>query len=236
VIAGELPPALVERVQAAARDNPGAVAAFDADGTLWRDDVGEAFLRHLVQLGWVKMPDGQDPSAAYEREVQRDKAQGYAYAAQLLAGLLATEVSAEAERFAPAWVKPRLISGTRALRALCEASGLMPVVISASALAIVRAAAPLAGFPPGRCHGIETRTDAKGRLTERLVLPITYAEGKVAVAAKLGKLAVAAGDSFTGDLPLLVAARVAVVVAPRAGSPLADEARRRSWPLFAQDA
>ncbi len=231
-----LAPGLVERVRATGRDLPGGLAAFDADGTLWRDDVGEAFLRHLVQLGWVKLPDGTDPYAAYQREVERDKVQGYAYAAQLQAGLVATDVSAEAGRFAPRWVKQRLVSATQALRALCEEVGLVPVVISASALAIVCAAAPLAGFAPERCFGIETRTDAKGRFTERLVLPLTYAEGKVAVAFKLGKLALAVGDSFTGDLPLLNAARVAVVVAPlRGGGPLADEAKRRSWPLLAQD-
>lgn len=233
-----IPAALAEQVRAAGRDFPGGVAAFDADGTLWRDDVGEAFLRHLIGLGWVKLPDGGDPYAAYQREVERDRAQGYAYAAQLQAGLLLTEVAKEAQRFAPEWVRPRIIQGTQALRALCEAAGLLPTVISASALAIVRAAAPLAGFPLARCYGIETRVDGKGRCTERLVLPITYAEGKVAVAARLGggRIALAAGDSFTGDLGLLNAARVAVVVAPAHGGPLADEAKRRGWPVLSQEA
>ena len=48
----------------------GGVAAFDADGTLWREDVGEAFLRHLVALGWVRLEDGRDPYQAYERAVE----------------------------------------------------------------------------------------------------------------------------------------------------------------------
>ncbi|HKC59357.1 MAG TPA: haloacid dehalogenase-like hydrolase, partial [Myxococcales bacterium] len=102
-----IPRALREAVRRAA--GSGGVAAFDADGTLWREDVGEAFLRHLVAIGWVRLPDGSDPYEAYERAVDRDKRTGYAYAAQLQEGLLAAEVAAEAERFARSWVPPRLV-------------------------------------------------------------------------------------------------------------------------------
>ena len=60
-----IPADLADRVRALGREMPGALAVFDADGTLWRDDVGEAFLRHLVSLGWVRLPDGSDPYEAY---------------------------------------------------------------------------------------------------------------------------------------------------------------------------
>lgn len=205
---------------------PGGVAAFDADGTLWRDDVGEAFLRHLVAIGWVRLPDGSDPYEAYERAVERDKRTGYVYAAQLQDGLAQAEVAAEAERFARSWVPPRLVRSAAELRDLCLDAGLRPVVVSASPSPIVRAAAPLARF--GECAGIEVRVRG-GRFTADVVEPVTYAEGKVEAASRLGPLVVACGDSLTGDLALLSAARVSAVVAPRAGSPLADEARRRGW-------
>ncbi len=227
-----IPAELADRVAAAGREYPRALAAFDADGTLWREDIGEAFLRHLVSLGWVTLPDGTDPYQAYERRVDQDRAAGYAYAAQLQAGLEEARVAAEAESFARAWVPPRLIADTRALRELCARAGLSLVVISASALPIVRAAAPFAGFQ--RWAGIETRVVA-GRFTDELVAPVTYAAGKVAKAAALGKLALACGDSLAGDLALLEAARVAAVVAPAAGSPLSAEARRRGWPVLAQE-
>ncbi len=227
-----IPAELAARVAAAGRSTPGALAAFDADGTLWREDIGEAFLRHLVSLGWVTLPDGSDPYEAYERRVDQDRAAGYAYAAQLQAGLLEERVAGEAATFARAWVPPRLIADTAALRALCARAGLSPVVISASALPIVRAAAPLAGFQ--RWAGIETRV-VSGRFTEELVPPVTYAAGKVAKAAALGPLALACGDSLTGDLGMLSAASIAVVVAPAAGSPLSLEARRRGWPVLSQE-
>src|SRR5438552_17287059 len=151
---------------------PGALAVFDADGTLWREDVGEAFLRHLVSLGWVKLPDGSDPYEAYERAVDRDKASGYAYAAQLQAGLAQEQVAIEAGRFAREWVPPRLVSDTQGLRAICAEAGLTPFVVSASALPIVLAAAPLAGFDVTRCRGIEVRV-RDGKFTGEVIEPVT---------------------------------------------------------------
>jgi phosphoserine phosphatase len=225
---------LAQRIRALGRELPGAVAAFDADGTLWREDVGEAFLRHLVSLGWVRLPDGSDPYVAYERAVERDRAAGYAFAAQLQAGLQTQAVGAEAKRFAASWVPSRLVEAAGALRELCESAGLVPCVVSASPLPIVLAAGALAGIPEKRCRGIEVNV-RDGRFTRDVVRPITYGEGKIGAAQAIGPLALACGDSLQGDLAMLQAARVAVVVAPRAGSPLAAEARRRGWAVLAQE-
>jgi phosphoserine phosphatase len=231
-----LPPSLVRGVERLALSSPGATCAFDADGTLWREDIGEAFLRHLVLLGLVRHPSGRDPYAVYEERVAQDKATGYAYAAQLQAGLRRDEVARVAAAFAPGWVAPRLIGSTQALVSLLLEVGLAPAVISASALEIVVAAAPLAGIPAGRCAAMTLRT-RDGLLTEELVPPLTYARGKVEALDHLGlrPLALAAGDSLTGDLALLEAAELAVVVAPAQGSPLSLEAARRGWTVLPQE-
>jgi len=225
-----IPQALRDAVRRAAR--PGGVAAFDADGTLWRDDVGEAFLRHLVAIGWIRLPDGRHPYEAYERAVERDKRAGYALAAQLQKGLLVAEVDAEAERFARAWVPSRLVRAAQELRSACADAGLRTVVVSASPLPIVRAAAPLAGI--AEHAGIEVRIEG-GRFTDDILEPITYAQGKVEAAARFGPLIVACGDSLAGDLPLLSAAQIAAVVAPSYGSPLSTEASLRHWYVLNQD-
>ena len=221
-------PELAGRVRALGRDVRGGLAVFDADGTLWREDVGEAFLRHLVSLGWIRLPDGSDPYAAYERAVERDRAAGYAYAAQLQAGLEVARVQAEAARFAASWIPPRRVGDVVALREVCEEAGLVPTVVSASPLPIVLAAAPLAGIAKDRCRGIEVRV-RDGRFTDEVVAPVTYAGGKVAALARSGRLAVACGDSLGGDLAMMEAAQVAVAVAPASGSPLSIEARKRGW-------
>ena len=211
---------------------PGGVAAFDADGTLWREDVGEAFLKHLVGLGWVRLPDGRDAYEAYERAVERDRRTGYAYAAQLQVGLEDAKIAAEAERFARSWVPPRLIAATQELRGVCADAGLRLVTVSASPLPIIRAAAPLAGFSDSTAIEV---TVENGRFTSEVREPIVYAEGKVQAATQFGPLVVACGDSLTGDLALLSAAKIAVAVAPHSGSPLADEARRRGWTVLTAD-
>ena len=228
-------PVLAAAVKDAGRALPGATAAFDADGTLWRDDVGEAFLKHLVALGMVKHRSGRDPFEVYEEKVAQDKATGYAWAAQAMAGLRRDDVARAAANFAPEWVAPRLIASTQALLLLCAEAGLLTAVVSASCLEIVLAAAPIAGVPAGRCQGMTVRA-LRGELLEELVPPITYAEGKVAALEKAAwlPLAVAGGDSLTGDLAMLSLARVPVVVAPPQGSPLSAEAARRGWTVVPQ--
>ena len=231
-----LPDSLVKAVREAGQQSPGAACAFDADGTLWRDDVGEAFLRHLIALGLVKLQGGRDPYAVYEEKVHQDKATGYAYCAQLQAGLRRAEVARIAADFAAGWVAPRLIDSTQALLSLLVESGLRPAVVSASALEIVLAAAPLAGVPVERCSGM-TLHDEGGVLTAQLVPPVTYAHGKVLALDLLGlrPLALAAGDSISGDLAMLEAAGIAVVVAPRCGSVLAELAAKRGWAVLPQE-
>jgi phosphoserine phosphatase len=216
---------------------PGGVAAFDADGTLWREDVGEAFLRHLVRVGWVKLPDGRDPYEEYERRVEQDRKSGYAFAAQLQAGLQADALAAEAEKFAKIWVPPRIVAAVQELREACEQHALRVVCVSASPLPIVQAAAPLAKIPADRCLGIEVRL-SQGRLTDRVIDPVPFADGKLAALQTRGwdDVALACGDSLLGDLDLLSAAHIAVAVAPAGRSPLADEARCRGWPVLADGA
>ncbi|HEX4382268.1 MAG TPA: haloacid dehalogenase-like hydrolase [Myxococcales bacterium] len=229
-----IPDGLDKQIEELGRAVPGGLAVFDADGTLWREDIGEAFLRHLVKLGWVKLPGGRDPYEAYEEAVAKDRKTGYAYAAQLLAGLSQKSLAVEAIFFASEWVPSRLISDTAGLIALCRGAGLQPFVISASPLPIVLASAPLAGFDAARCRGIETAI-ADGIYTENIIEPVTYAKGKIDAARAAGELALACGDSLLGDLPMLEAARVAVAVSPRAGSPLSAEANRRAWPVLTQE-
>ena len=129
---------------------------------------------------------------------------------------------------------PRRIAASQALLEICQAAGLVPLVVSASPLAIVLAAAPLAGFARERCRGIEVGV-RDGRFTSDLVRPITYAEGKIAAARRAGRIALACGDSHTGDLAVMEAAQVAVAVAPASGSPLAVEARKRGWFVLDED-
>src|SRR5262245_42735214 len=77
--------AVVDQVLAAAR--PGQAVAFDADGTLWRNDVGEDLLRALIAEDRLpRHPGRRDLYEEYEARVARDPASGYAFAAEVMEG------------------------------------------------------------------------------------------------------------------------------------------------------
>src|SRR4051812_18143360 len=67
------------------------LACFDADGTLWNEDVGEALFRWLAAgqlLPWLGAPpDVETVWAEYEARVAKNRSEGYAWCVQCMAGL-----------------------------------------------------------------------------------------------------------------------------------------------------
>lgn len=62
---------------------PGAVALFDADGTLWRDDVADDFTRWMIDTGKIS----GDRWGRYLEIYRRDHAEGCRYLLSLYTGL-----------------------------------------------------------------------------------------------------------------------------------------------------
>ncbi|MFM2153275.1 MAG: hypothetical protein RL199_1710, partial [Pseudomonadota bacterium] len=186
---------------------PGCVWVTDADGTLWADDIGEAFLKVLIRDRALVSPEATgDVWAAYEEKVRRDKASGYAWAAQAMAGLPEAEVRARAADFARSFVPVHLYPAMRALLTEAKARGCETWVVSASNQWIIEAAAPLLGLDPS--HGVGIRVAVEGgKLTSKVVEPVTYKAGKVAAIAQfIGRdPTLVSGDSF-GDVEMLAKA------------------------------
>lgn len=210
---------------------PGAVA-FDADGTLWRGDIGEELLRLLAAEG--RVPGWPRPGvyAEYERRVERDPADAYAFAVEVMAGLEEPALEAACEtlyerRFAGRlfpWVRPLL-------RALAEA-GHAVWVVSASPVWSVRPGARALGVDASRVIGVTCPVEG-ARLLGGVSRPVPCGEGKVQRLQAAGVrplLAVGNGDL---DLPMLAYAEAALVVAPFGGpdNALVAEALRRRWPV-----
>jgi phosphoserine phosphatase len=213
---------------------PGAVLATDADGTLWSDDIGEGFLQRLVADSMLVSPEARgDVWAEYERRVHADRAAGFAWAVQVMAGLSEAEVVRRAEAFAREFVPAHEYREMTALVRRATELGATPWIVSASNQWIVAAAAPLVGVESAHALGIRVEV-RDGLLTRDLVRPLTYGAGKVArVDADIGvRPAVAAGDS-PGDRELLdaaVAERVLVLKPAGATDPaLLAHARAGGW-------
>lgn len=186
---------------------PGCAWVSDADGTLWSEDIGEGFLKQLIADKALVSPAATgDIWAAYDARVRADKASGYAWAAQAMAGLTEADVAARAEAYAATFVPAHLFPGMRALLSEARTRGCEVWIVSASNEWIVRAAAPLLGLDPSHAVGIRVAVK-DGTLTDTVVPPVTYRAGKVdAILARVGRLpSLVSGDS-AGDLEMLAAA------------------------------
>ncbi len=191
-----------ERISAALV--PGCVWVTDADGTLWSEDIGEGFLKRLAADRALVSPEATgDVWATYEAKVKADKAAGYAWAAQVMAGMPEAEVTARAEAYAREFVPAHLYPAMRALVDEAHARGCEPWIVSASNEWVVRAAAPLIGLAPDHAVGIRVAVE-NGRLTDRVVAPVTFRAGKVrAIEERIGrKPSLVSGDS-SGDIEML---------------------------------
>jgi len=208
------------------------VACFDADGTLWSEDIGEAFLRWMLAGRLIATSDhGADVWEEYEHRVARDRSAAYAWAVALMAGGDEAQIAQWSAQLAAAW--PNYRAPMKALARGLHEAGFEIWIVSASNRWTVRAAAPIMGFDPARVLAIHTEVDG-GRITNRIVEPVTCEGGKVSAIAKwIGVRPIfAVGDSL-GDLQMLEDADVPLVVGrhdmPRAA--LLGVARQRDWPV-----
>ena len=206
------------------------VACFDADGTLWPEDIGEAFFRWLIAGAMLPHVDcSRNVYADYEARVHADRAAGYAWCVASMAGLAEADVARWTRQLAAAWpnYRPAMVELVRGL----SDAGVETWLVSASNRWIVRAAAPHVGADPERVIAITTRV-RDGRMTDEVIHPVICEAGKVeAIDAVIGQRPdLAFGDSL-GDLQMLEAAVHPVVIGrhDRADADLVRIGRERGW-------
>jgi phosphatidylglycerophosphatase C len=223
--------AALVRALIAQRPSGGAVA-FDADGTLWRGDVGEELLRHLAAEQLLPRRRGRGGVFdEYERRVAEDPADAYAFAVRVMADLPEAQLEELCAQFFARRFRGRVFRYVGALLAALSDAGFEPWVVSASPVWPVRAGAKTWGLPPERVIGVECER-AQGRLTERVLLPIPCGEGKVRRLEERGVRPVLAVGNGELDLPMLAYAERAMVVAPPGeDNLLVQAARTRGWPV-----
>jgi HAD superfamily phosphoserine phosphatase-like hydrolase len=213
----------------------GRLACFDADGTLWSEDIGEAFFRWLA-AGSLLPPlaperDPFDIYEEYEERVRHSRAAGFSWAVQCMAGLPEVDVRRWCRQMAVAWpnYRPAMTALIRGL----TAAGYEVWIVSASNVWIVEATAPLVGIDPAHVIGIQVEVEA-GRLTDRIVVPVIANEGKVqAIHKYIGRTPdLVVGDSL-GDLEMLESARLPLVVGRRdkPGTEMTKLATQKGWPI-----
>lgn len=210
---------------------PAPLACFDADGTLWSEDLGEAFFRWLIAGDLLPEHDcGRDIYADYEARVEISRAEGYSWAVQAMAGIPVQDVVRWSRQLAHAW--PNYRPEMQALAQGLAAAGFDIWIVSATNRWTVTEGGRRMGFMPDRVIGMSVVVE-DGRLTDRPELPLIANAGKVeAIGKVIGRRPdLAFGDS-KGDLEMLLDARQAMVVGrhDRPAS-LLPVAREHGWPI-----
>lgn len=224
-----LPPPVAEAV--APLDGPGDVA-FDADGTLWRGDVGEELLRALAHQRLLPNRQGSGLYEEYERRVAADPGDAYAWAVEVMEGLAESALAAECARLFDQRFAGKLFRWVRPLITALHAAGHRCWVVSASPVWAVRPGAAALGIPLDRVIGVTSDVE-NGLLTRRVHRPIPCGEGKVFRLKEKGCRPVLGVGNGDLDLPMLAYSQRALVVAPHQSpdNALVAAARQHRWPI-----
>lgn len=155
------------------------VAVFDADGTLWSNDLGESFFKWLIENKKLTGVDySKDLYQEYEDLLKEDKGKAFAFPVTLMNGLKEDDV----RKWADEYFKNRFIQNIypeqKELIKRLQEAGVDVWIVSASNTWSVETAAPYLGIEPD--HVIAMRSEVTdGIITDKMVLPLLHGPGKV---------------------------------------------------------
>lgn len=210
----------------------GRPVVFDADGTLWRGDVGEDLLRLLGQQRLLG-PQSDGVYARYEQILADDHPAAYAFAVEVLKGFDEAELQRRCDDFFAERYLGRIFRFVRPLLARLTEAGFVPWICSASPRWAVLPGARALGIDAARVIGVSCDV-VDGLLSGRVHQPVTCGPGKVTWLQRHGVMPVLAFGNGDLDVDMLAASARAVVVAPLDGpdNSLVAEAKRRGWPIL----
>jgi len=218
--------------------NSRPVAAFDADGTLWNADLGEAFFKWQIQNSALpNLPP--DPWDYYRQEKEADDpSPAYLWLAQINHGQSLQQVQTWAESAVKAQEPLPIFEDVQRLIEWLHNQKVEVYIVTASVKWAVEPGARRLGVDADHVLGVSTRIQ-DGMVQHQQDGLITYREGKAqALQQKTGRKAFLCCGNTMGDFALLESAsqlRLAVGAAPT-GHELFDteerlrqEAQRRGW-------
>ena len=190
------------------------LVVFDADGTIWAGDVGEAFLKWQLENSMLQPEQTfmiNQKWAQFEAGSVSDE-EIWTLAATGQAGLQATDVAEVADRFFRDTHTNMIFEPIRdSIRSLL-AGGVDVWIVSASQKWIVEAGASRFGIDPSHVIAV-TPIVEDGVITSEPVQPVPYGEGKsVAIRETIGRTPDIVLGNSEGDVPMLRLATVAAVV------------------------
>jgi len=182
-------------------ENP--VAAFDADGTLWDTDLGEAFFDYLIQNKKVVLP--VDPWTHYENLKAEHPPTAYLWLAQICQNQKIETIRKWTEEAVDELKPLPIFSAQKQLIDYFLMKNVQVYIITASVKWAVEPGAALFGLPKENVIGVETEV-VHDTVTDKQKGVITYRQGKVdaLLARTFGKKPFFAAGNSEGDQELLM--------------------------------
>jgi phosphoserine phosphatase len=232
--------ALEKFIIGSAKQSGRKVAVFDADGTLWRGDIGEAFFQEQLKAGTLSNPPKQEQLWDYywNEVINGDTAKAYGWLAQWNAGRSEQEFNKECDAYFEKHWKSQIFSPVRTLAQSLNDAGFEVWVVSASPKWIVAAGAKLYGIAFDRVVGSAVSV-VSGKLTGDLAHEVPYRAGKFRLIERFIQTAplFAAGNTLW-DRELMSASKgIALAICSenesepnyKSEQQLQDLARERGW-------
>jgi phosphoserine phosphatase len=183
------------------------IAAFDADGTLWDTDIGEAFFDYqIAHCRLQHLP--KDPWTYYRETKAHEPTKAYLWLAQISEGHTLTDVQNWAKASVAQLAPLPIFKSQQRLIALLRALSFEIYVVTASVKWAVEPAATLLGIDADHVLGITTQV-VNGVVTGIGNSPITWREGKAqALLSATGGVhpLLASGNTY-GDIALIETSR-----------------------------
>lgn len=197
---------LLEAKHHNAKNGRPAVAAFDADGTLWDTDMGEKFFEYQIEHCGL---DGVGPDAfkKYLDMKQEDILKAYVWLAAINKGKSIDQVREWSHQALLKHSPAPLFNSKQRLIEFLHKNDFEVYVVTASIKWAVEAPATLYDIKKENVLGVETKV-VNGIVTDEPVFPITYRQGKAEALLKAtkGVAPILASGNTTGDTHLLESA------------------------------
>lgn len=221
----------LERLVQFIDSNPGCTVVFDADGTIWADDVSEAFFRWLIAGRKLLNVDYESNIYQhYTNLVLNDSIKAYKWIVQVLAGLREEDITKWAYQFFSEHFISRIYQPQKDLIQYLHKRNCDVWIVSASHEWIVKAGAEHFGVHSSNVLGVRLAV-RNGVLTDEILEPFTYHEGKIEAIKKYipNHPDLIFGDS-AADIPMLGYAKQMAVFINHAesnqASPLVELAQK----------
>jgi phosphoserine phosphatase len=218
------------------------IAVFDADGTLWHDDIGDEFFKWQIQNALAPGLKGViDPWMHYKDLCKKDTATGYGWLAQINSGLREEELLEQTSSYFKDHFLSKIDSRLRKLIQKLNTNDFEIWICTASIKWAVIPALTELKLATKFIIGTEVELDQEKKLTQKVVTPIPYQAGKKYwLEKKLSHSPLLVAGNSLGDLDMMGLATIlplTIVYKPHLEAvkeselALLEKAKSNNWPI-----